>query len=171
MLMILAFRKHVIAFQKTSKTKQKSPLRCVKKWLQGNKLFLNVVKTQAMFIGARPNLKKIDEKKAGTSTFSIEGSGINLVNNMKYFGAQLDHRVPRKLQPPPPRMIWRPSSLASFVIAKLWRNALRGRSKARRANKYLSALYIASQSQRKLKRMTSLSLGGGVKKLPGVPVT
>ena len=34
-------------------------LDCLNKWLQGNKLLLNVVKTQAMVIGSQPNLKKI----------------------------------------------------------------------------------------------------------------
>ena len=39
-----------------------SELKYLKKWLQGNKLSLNVIKTQAMVIGSRPNLKKISEK-------------------------------------------------------------------------------------------------------------
>ena len=33
-------------------------LNCLKQWLQGNKLSLNVIKTQAMVVGSRPNLKK-----------------------------------------------------------------------------------------------------------------
>ena len=31
-------------------------LNCLKQWLQGNKLSLNVIKTQAMVVGSRPNL-------------------------------------------------------------------------------------------------------------------
>ena len=38
-----------------------SELICLKEWLQGNKLSLNVIKTQAIVIGSRPNLKKISE--------------------------------------------------------------------------------------------------------------
>ena len=37
-----------------------SELKCLKQWLQGNKLSLNVIKTQAMVIGARPNLETLD---------------------------------------------------------------------------------------------------------------
>ena len=42
-------------------------LNCLNKWLLGNKLSLNVVKTQAMVIhvGCQPNLKKIAENKLG----------------------------------------------------------------------------------------------------------
>ena len=47
-------------------------LDCLNKWLQGNKLSLNVVKTQAMVIGSQPNLKKIAEKKVDSSTFLLE---------------------------------------------------------------------------------------------------
>ena len=39
----------------------------LRKWLQGNKLSLNVLKTQAMVIGSRPNLKKILAKTSGIS--------------------------------------------------------------------------------------------------------
>ena len=36
-----------------------SDLDALKQWLEGNKLSLNVIKTQAMVIGSRPNLKEI----------------------------------------------------------------------------------------------------------------
>ena len=32
-------------------------LLCIDRWLQGNKLSLNVVKTQAMIIGSKPKIK------------------------------------------------------------------------------------------------------------------
>ena len=35
----------------------------LKQWLQGNKLSLNLIKTQAMVVGSRPNLKKISDKR------------------------------------------------------------------------------------------------------------
>ena len=36
-------------------------LNCLKHWLQGNKFSLNIIKTQSMVVGSRPNLKKISE--------------------------------------------------------------------------------------------------------------
>ena len=45
----------------------------LKQWLQGNTLFLNLIMTQAMVVGSRPNLKKIFDKKAQHPTFVIDG--------------------------------------------------------------------------------------------------
>ena len=39
-----------------------SDLDSLKRWLEGNKLSLNVIKTQGMVIGSRPNIKKISDK-------------------------------------------------------------------------------------------------------------
>ena len=63
---------------------------CLKKWLQGNKLSLNVIKTQAMVIGSRPNLKKISEKTVSSPEFVIDDSTIELVDSIKYLGVQVD---------------------------------------------------------------------------------
>ena len=60
------------------------------KCLQGNKMSLNVVKTQAMVTGSQPNLKKIADKRVDTPSFSIGDSAIDLVKNVKYLGVQLD---------------------------------------------------------------------------------
>ena len=68
-------------------------LYCLNKWLQGNKLSLNVVKTQAMVIGSQPNLKKIPDKRVDTPSFSIGDSAIDLVKNVKYLGVQLDSNL------------------------------------------------------------------------------
>ena len=46
-------------------------LDCLNKWLQGNKLSLNVVKTQAMVIGSQPNLK-IADRRVDTHPFPLE---------------------------------------------------------------------------------------------------
>ena len=35
----------------------------LKQWLQGNKLSVNLIKTHAMVVGSRPNLKKISDKR------------------------------------------------------------------------------------------------------------
>ena len=55
-------------------------LKCLKEWLQGNKLSLNVTKTQGMVIGSRPNLKKIGENTVGSPAFVIDDSPVELVD-------------------------------------------------------------------------------------------
>ena len=55
-----------------------SDLDSLKQWLEGNKLSLNVIKTQAMVIGSRPNIKKISDK---------------LVPTPKYLGVPLDKHL------------------------------------------------------------------------------
>ena len=51
----------------------------LRKWLQGNRLSLNVLKTQAMAIGSRPNLKKISTKLVEPPSFTIGGSDVEMV--------------------------------------------------------------------------------------------
>ena len=65
----------------------------LRKWLQGNKLSLNILKTQAMVIGSRPNLKKISTKLVEPPSFSIGGSDVELVGNVKYLGVQIDRHL------------------------------------------------------------------------------
>ena len=65
----------------------------LRKWLQGSKLSLNVLKTQAMVIGSRPNFKKISTKLMEPPSFSIGGSDLNLVDNVKYLGVQIDRHL------------------------------------------------------------------------------
>ena len=62
----------------------------LREWLQGNKLSLNVLKTQAMVIGSRPNLKKISTKLVEPPSFSIGGSEVEMVDKVKYLGMQID---------------------------------------------------------------------------------
>ena len=66
----------------------------LRKWLQGNKLSLNVLKTQAMIIGSRPNLKKISTKLMEPPSFSIGCSEVEMVDNVKYLGVQIDRHLP-----------------------------------------------------------------------------
>ena len=68
-------------------------LNYLRKWLQGNKLSLNVLKTQAMVIGSRPNLKKISTKLVEPPSFSIGGSEVEMVDNVKYLGVQIDRHL------------------------------------------------------------------------------
>ena len=63
--------------------KELDPLR---EWLQGKKLSINVLKTQGMVIGSRPNLKKISTNLVETPSFSISGSEVEMVDKIKYFG-------------------------------------------------------------------------------------
>ena len=65
----------------------------LRKWFQGNKLSLNVLKTQAMVIGSRPNLKKISTKLVKPPSFTIGGSDVEMVGNVKYFGVQIDRHL------------------------------------------------------------------------------
>ena len=65
----------------------------LKQWLQGNKLSLNLIKTQAMVVGSRPNLKKISDKKVQPPTFVIEDSQIEIIEKAKYLGVQLDQHL------------------------------------------------------------------------------
>ena len=53
-------------------------LSCIERWLQGNKLSLNVVKTQAMIIGSKPKIKKLNDPSTLPS-FRVEGEEIDLI--------------------------------------------------------------------------------------------
>ena len=48
-------------------------LSCIEKWLQGNKLSFNVVKTQAMIIGSKPKIKKLKTNLSTLSSFKVGG--------------------------------------------------------------------------------------------------
>ena len=65
----------------------------LKQWLQGNKFSLNLIKTQAMEVGTRLNLKKISEKKVQPPTFVIDDSQIEIVEKAKYLRVQLDQHL------------------------------------------------------------------------------
>ena len=68
-------------------------LDCLNKWLQGNKLSLNVVRTQEMVLGSQQNLKTIADKKVDTPPFSIAESTIDIVKNVKYLRVQLESNL------------------------------------------------------------------------------
>ena len=48
-----------------------------------------------MVIGSRPNIKKISDKSVPTPTFTIGNSHIDVVDNVKYLGVQLDKHLTR----------------------------------------------------------------------------
>ena len=70
-----------------------SDLDSLKQLLEGNKLSLNVIKTQAMVIGSRPNIKMISDKSVPTPSFDIGNSYIDVVDSAKYLGIQLDKHL------------------------------------------------------------------------------
>ena len=76
-----------------TKIMKNDTLPSLKQWLEGNKLSLNVIKTQAMVIGSRPNIKKISDKLVSTPSFAIGNSHIDVVDNAKYLGVQLDKHL------------------------------------------------------------------------------
>ena len=49
---------------------------CLEKWLKGNKISLNVVKTQAMIIGSLQKLRKIDTPTIPLPHFQVNGNNI-----------------------------------------------------------------------------------------------
>ena len=65
----------------------------VRKWLQGNELSVNVLKTQAKAIGSRPNLTKISTKLVEPPSFPIGGSEVDMVDNVKYLRVQIDRHL------------------------------------------------------------------------------
>ena len=65
-------------------------LAALKLWLQGNKLSLNVAKTEGMIIRSRCKLKKLASYDSVKPQFNIENDDIKLVENTKYLGIQVD---------------------------------------------------------------------------------
>ena len=60
-------------------SKLNNDLACLKQWLHGNKLTLNVIKAQAMVLGSRPNLKKISNNVSEDPCFVIGETNIEIV--------------------------------------------------------------------------------------------
>ena len=68
-------------------------LEALKGWLEGNKLSLNVAKTDTMIIGSNGKLGKIDSVDSTTPQFKIGSEDIKLVKQVKYLGVQVDHQL------------------------------------------------------------------------------
>ena len=66
-------------------------LSCIEKWLQGNKLSLNVVKAQAMIIDFKPKIKKLKNNPSTLPSFKVGGEEIDLINETKYLGVVIDN--------------------------------------------------------------------------------
>ena len=63
----------------------------IEKWLQGNKLSLNVVKTQAMIIGSKPKIKKLKNNPSKLPSFRVGGEEIDPINETKYLDVVIDN--------------------------------------------------------------------------------
>ena len=60
-------------------------------WLQGNKLSLNVSKTQSMILGTVPNLRRLDCNDSNSfPLFQMNVDEIESTGNIKYLGVQID---------------------------------------------------------------------------------
>ena len=62
-------------------------------WLHGNKLSLNVVKTQSLIIGSRPNIQKSKKETEAKPSFEIGDQKINMITDTKYLGLQIDDKL------------------------------------------------------------------------------
>ena len=56
-----------------------SELNDLKQWLQGNKLSLNVLKTQALILGSQLEIKKISDKTVDHPQFFIGDSQVEML--------------------------------------------------------------------------------------------
>ena len=68
------------------------------KWLQGNKLSLNVDKTQAMIVGSVQNVNKMVVQPTLLPVFPVGGTDIDLVSKVKYLGLHIDNSLMWKCQ-------------------------------------------------------------------------
>ena len=77
----------------TDKARQRWPCYLAAINGQGNKLSLNILKTQAIVVGSCPNFKKISTRLVEPPSFSIGGSEVEMVDNVKYLEVQIDRRL------------------------------------------------------------------------------
>ena len=70
----------------------------VEKWLQGNKLSLNVDKTQAMIVGSMQNVNKMVVQPTLLPVFHVGGTDIDFVNKVKFLGLHINISLTWKCQ-------------------------------------------------------------------------
>ena len=61
----------------------------IENWLQGNKLSLNVDKTQIMIVGSMQNVNKMVVQPTLLPVFHVGGTDIDLVSKVKYLGLHI----------------------------------------------------------------------------------
>ena len=62
-------------------------------WLHGNRLSLNVIKTQSLIVGSGPNIRKIQSQPDAQPLFEIDNDTIEIVSSFKYLGVQVDNQL------------------------------------------------------------------------------
>ena len=62
-------------------------------WLHGYELSLNVVKTQSLNIGSRPNIQNIEKQTEAKPRFEIGDQKINIITDTKYLGVQIADKL------------------------------------------------------------------------------
>ena len=65
-------------------------LKCLKIWLAGNKLSINVAKTSSRVIGSRKKLKDVQCPLTIKQSFAISAEEILLIEHTNYLGVQVD---------------------------------------------------------------------------------
>ena len=70
-----------------------SQLSRLNRWLQGNKLSLNVIKAQAMIIGSKQKLSHMKQSYSSIPRFCLETEDIDLVNQTRYLGLIIDDNL------------------------------------------------------------------------------
>ena len=68
-------------------------LTLLKQWLQGNKLSLNVLKTQVVVIGIQPKIKKITDKTTNHPKSFIGDSQVENFDRIRYLGLTIDKNL------------------------------------------------------------------------------
>ena len=71
----------------------KSELSRLNGWLQGNKLSLNVVKTQAMIMGSKQKLSRMKQSYSAIPRFHLETEDNDIVNQTRYLGVIIDENL------------------------------------------------------------------------------
>ena len=70
----------------------------IEKWRQGNKLSLNVIKTQAMIVGSMQNVNKMAVQLTLLPVFHVGGTDFDLRNKVNYLGLYIDNSLTLKCQ-------------------------------------------------------------------------
>ena len=65
----------------------------LKSWLQGNKLSLNVAKTNSLVVGSRKRLKDISDDRVAKPSFVVGEENVSMVENIKYPGVIVDKHL------------------------------------------------------------------------------
>ena len=65
-------------------------MKCLKIWLAGNKLSINVAKTNSLVIGSGKKLKNIQCPLTMKPSFAMSGEQISIIEHTKYVGVQVD---------------------------------------------------------------------------------